>query len=471
MHRKSFFIILITILCFTGIVYGERDMVSIYIDRGVQKYLSGDIDGAIGSLEDALSFDSKNEKAKTIIVKILVEKGSALYLRKEYPKAIKYLEKAFKIAPDNKQVKEMYSLAKEIISPPKPPSTSEVTSAGPPSEISHRASETPRETAVIARVQIAPSPDRELMGALLESFSKQQEKLIESFAAPSAALQELIIKSSEERKDLHEESKEERKSFLSIIGEREKALEKSFDRERETVGKSFMFGIIGIIAAVGIMIFFLYIVLHYISARREAALMQYQERMMRVIQEQNIAIAQKITSPMLVAPEEEVSAREMIGSLNPHIRARGVELLEIEFLKGGGTESAVKIFTSFLKDEDNRVRANAAKAIHRYEPETAISVLREMMNSPNKWMRRSALWVLGGISSSDAVEILLDCLNKEDIAISIGSQIRTTLIKILHLNKEIDPILREKIEAELLKKSKIIEEGVIVPEENEKKEE
>ena len=48
-----------------------------------------------------------------------------------------------------------------------------------------------------------------------------------------------------------------------------------------------------------------------------------------------------------------------------------------------------------LEDENNRVRANAAMALHSFGQTRAYEYLDKMMGSDDKWMRLSAIWTLG----------------------------------------------------------------------------
>ncbi len=67
-------IVVVSVFLLSSIIsFGQSDKVSsIYFDRGVQKYLKGDLDGFIEDLEKALEFNPKYEKAKTFLVKVLV---------------------------------------------------------------------------------------------------------------------------------------------------------------------------------------------------------------------------------------------------------------------------------------------------------------------------------------------------------------------------------------------------------------
>ena len=83
----------------------------------------------------------------------------------------------------------------------------------------------------------------------------------------------------------------------------------------------------------------------------------------------------------------------------------------------------------FLDDQDNRTRANAAKAYYRYDPEKAIVVLKDMARSEDKWMRLSAAWALGEIGDTATGMILEMLLDDNDP--QVKNRARLSLEKIL----------------------------------------
>lgn len=71
------------------------------------------------------------------------------------------------------------------------------------------------------------------------------------------------------------------------------------------------------------------------------------------------------------------------------VRANTIEAIE----KAGVL--AKDLLKDYLSDINNRVRANAAKAIARSDPEAAITTLKNMLKEENPLMKASALWALG----------------------------------------------------------------------------
>jgi len=105
-----------------------------------------------------------------------------------------------------------------------------------------------------------------------------------------------------------------------------------------------------------------------------------------------------------------VTPRLMLNDPNPRVKAKAIEIVDAQMIsEKENPDVAEKILKEFLEDKNNRVRANAAKALFRYKPEMALETIKEMFKSNDKWMQISAAWVLGELEgSNEAAEILLD---------------------------------------------------------------
>ena len=89
-------------------------------DQGIQRYLKGDSQKSIQQLDESLSLDPDNQRAKVFLLKILVERGSRLFLAKQYPKAYDYLSRAYHMDPNNEQVRQMFDIAAKQVAPQAP---------------------------------------------------------------------------------------------------------------------------------------------------------------------------------------------------------------------------------------------------------------------------------------------------------------------------------------------------------------
>jgi tetratricopeptide (TPR) repeat protein len=411
MLPKKWFLItgflILGILClnYTPAESAKGSASDLYFSSGVQKYLKGNMDGAVKDLEEAYRFDQANEKVKAFLTKMLVEKGSEFYLRKQYSDALPYLQRAHEIVPDNKKVTDMYNLADAEVHPRAVPVT--VTAAAP---VTGGVSQAP--------TVITPQNEAEKSGAMVDlfaTFQKQQEKLLEAYMGPQEVLKDMIAKSDKERLDLYNNMNNERQQLIDMLQKKDETVVGAFKESQTVMKRTMLYGIIGFVVAITVVVFFIYLILTYVSARREAILMQHQERILGMMQEQNIALASGQAKLMLGEPtaagKDTITARDMMQDSNPHVRARGVEVIEAELVKEMDPEVAIKLLMPFLQDSDNRVKANAAKALYNFDKARAMDTLNEMVENSDKWMRVSAAWAFGEISTADVINPLLELAN------------------------------------------------------------
>ncbi|MCK4824854.1 HEAT repeat domain-containing protein, partial [bacterium] len=412
MLRKTGFMILLCSLLFvfcanfTPCWAAKGGASDIYFSAGVQKYLKGNLDGAIKDLEDAYNFDKNNKKVQAFLTKVLVGKGTEYYLKKDYTRALPYLRRAHELAPDNEKVKEMFTLVDAEVNPPPKPAPTVVTPSAPGAGV---------EVAKAPPAVYIPKTEgekSELMVDLFATFQKQQEKILDAYMGPQEVLKDMIAQSDKERLNLYEGMRAERQKLFEMLEKKDEIVVGAFKESQNLMKKTMIYGIAGFVVAISVVIFFIYLILTYVSARREAILMQQQERILGMMQEQNVALASGQAKLMLGEPTTEgkdtITAREMMQDSNPHVRARGVEVIEAELVKEMDPEVAVKLLMPFLQDSDNRVKANAAKALYSFDKPRALDTLKEMTENSDKWMRVSAAWAFGEIGTEDAIDPLLE---------------------------------------------------------------
>ncbi|MFH2070810.1 MAG: HEAT repeat domain-containing protein, partial [Elusimicrobiota bacterium] len=370
----------------------------VYFTQGLKKYLEDkDFDGAIAKFEDALKFDKGNKKAKTFLVKILIEYGSELYLKREYTNALPYLKKAYELSPDNSEVKQMYELTVKQTSPGDVSQQDVVSSAG------------------------AGAKD---MLNLFTEFQKQQEKVISDYFGPQ---QQTMVK-------MISQLDTERKELLTVLATGGKELSK--------ISRTLVWGGISGILFIALLIFLIGMYTNYASAKREAILMKHQEKVLGILKNEFASLSSGIATGgtagrALPSGQENLCSRELICDPNPHVRARGIEVIEAELIEeqeDTAKEIAEKLLVPYLNDPDNRVRANAVKAIYKYNKKLSMETVQSMIRDNNKWMRMSAAWVLGELSDEEtSANLLCDCINDEDD--SVKKRIAKSLEKLLSTGK------------------------------------
>ena len=92
---------------------------------------------------------------------------------------------------------------------------------------------------------------------------------------------------------------------------------------------------------------------------------------------------------------------------------RRVVANSVEALESTGREEMLGLVRIFAAHPNNRIRANAIKALWSMGDTRAASLLDAMLRSDDEMMRLSATWLLGEIDLVDRIDILLK-LSKTD---------------------------------------------------------
>ncbi|MEW6558096.1 MAG: tetratricopeptide repeat protein [Elusimicrobiota bacterium] len=360
-------------------LYAQVGSVNQYINQANELYSAGDVESAIISLEDALAFDPSSQQAKTLMIKILTEQGKKYYTQKNYPKALQYLKRASDLAPEIPELKTLYN---------------EVQSAQQAAEIK----------------PIEPIPQKEI------------KKIITSAPATSPRLPTLPTTPAQPQI-----TKQELEKMVALL-DTFKTAQAQWQQSTELLNKKIvkfeqariMYLLVMIIAiSIGLMGMGLYVVSRVKGTKRERLLLEHKNHLLNIIEQKGsggrggggVSFAKDITKSV---SDEEMSVKEMLVSPNAFIRARGVELLEEELKQQEDPVVSAKILLPYLRDPNNRVKANAAKAMYNINPDVAISTLADMLDSSNRWMQSSASWVLGEIGDTKSTEILINRFNVLD---------------------------------------------------------
>jgi HEAT repeat protein len=105
-----------------------------------------------------------------------------------------------------------------------------------------------------------------------------------------------------------------------------------------------------------------------------------------------------------------------LGDTDARVRANGIEALA----QIGLTESSILV-NPFARDPEPRIRANAAVAFSRLDPEegaeSGLAILTEMYDSRQEAARLSALYGLGELGNESAIDLLAATLGEERFAL------------------------------------------------------
>jgi HEAT repeat protein len=97
----------------------------------------------------------------------------------------------------------------------------------------------------------------------------------------------------------------------------------------------------------------------------------------------------------------------------------------IETIRAHGLEQLMlKDLEPLLLDRNNRVRANVAMVLSRFNPAASLATAESMLNSTDPLTRSSAAWLIGSIRPEKGGTILLDVLKIEKDEIVINQLVR-----------------------------------------------
>ncbi|MCD6423855.1 MAG: hypothetical protein J7L42_07055, partial [Elusimicrobia bacterium] len=72
------YILVLILFLNPSVASASKQSADIYFTQAINKYMDGDLDGAIEKTESALEISPKNKKMKAFLLKLLVERGSRL---------------------------------------------------------------------------------------------------------------------------------------------------------------------------------------------------------------------------------------------------------------------------------------------------------------------------------------------------------------------------------------------------------
>lgn len=283
-------------------------------DQAIQQYLKGDSNRAIKLLNQSLQYSPTNNQAKVFLLKILVERGSRLFLAKKYKTAYKYLSQAYNMDPDNKQVRQMYELVAKQVAPQDKKNRVMLIPKGMQQELLKKEAEdttraeggvvlstvptgrnqrkqnadsgpvlgngrgyTNQDTVEDGREPSGDSPIMEqyaknvaAMTNLMAMFTKSQEKQMEQYMAPLERIQNLYYQSEQDRKNFMNRLDSQFKNVLGDV---------SFQQRMVIYGFIIGLGLLGVLA------YIFYLIVKRMRSKREEIIMKYQQEMLKMVRD------------------------------------------------------------------------------------------------------------------------------------------------------------------------------------------
>lgn len=109
--------------CLFCVFFLPRLVFAELLNRGLEKYRSGDLEGAISDFEKVISTAEESPKAKELakdwLLNCLIDAGNKYFQAGDHQKALSFLEKASNLAPENSEVKNLQTKIREkTVTPP-----------------------------------------------------------------------------------------------------------------------------------------------------------------------------------------------------------------------------------------------------------------------------------------------------------------------------------------------------------------
>ncbi len=127
----------------------------------LERYAARDYETSLDAIRSSISLDSENKEKKKFAVKLLLEMATRAHLEKRYAKAMKLLEEAVSINPNNKQVNRLYQMNRKRLATNVKASPSSAFGEGLPWEMTYKAGGREKTQAISrTREQSAPRQSR-----------------------------------------------------------------------------------------------------------------------------------------------------------------------------------------------------------------------------------------------------------------------------------------------------------------------
>ncbi|MBN1595890.1 HEAT repeat domain-containing protein [candidate division FCPU426 bacterium] len=412
-------------------------------DQAIQNYLKGDSGEAIRLLNDSLKTNPDNQRVKVFLLKILVERGSRLFLAKQYEKAYTYLSQAYNMDPKNTQVKQMFALAAKQV---RPPSASEQVTLIP-KQMQERVLQQEAEQNTLAQGGAAvkldqAAPSAQAAGAnktrglasgplgsnsgqgappvsggqmsssaaematafageyaknvaamteLLASFQNQQAQQISQFMAPLERIQ-----------NLYYQSEQDRKNFMNQLDSRFKSVLGNVSFQQRMV----IYGFLGALLILGLIVWAFLMILNRMRSKREEVIMKYQQEMLKMIRDMSgmsgssfAALPNAAMGSALPLPHMPSIPQLTARPGGPETGYAADPVLQLEYMARSG---------------NYKERSLAAVKILNYDVEKALEIIRQMITDPDPFLRENIAAALGQQYHPMTVELLLECLKDNE---------------------------------------------------------
>jgi tetratricopeptide (TPR) repeat protein len=428
----------------------QEDIENLYLRKAVKEFIAREYDNTISNLEQVVAVNPKNDRAKKLMSKAFVMKGQQALAQNHYDAAAASFEKAISFDSTNSSARKGLAAAKqqEAFVPMNSHLQKSTSSAQQPQ------TQAPEHPFVVQQapptiIQTSPSGGPDSVSA----------KVIQNILTSFNENQKIIARQIEQSNSLVNRTDSSKDKYLDAL----------LSTSKQNNDKMMRYIVIGGAAVVlFVIIFVVAFFLFFYSVNKNTEL-----RTVKVAQ----SVAALLAAPAsaqpgaamlrLTGPSQDTQAGKQdiqqaqsiqddsetaLCHSDPLKRAYAIESVEREIIKSKEAvpPERIKKIMDLLNDDNNRVRANAAKAIYSIDNEASLSTLGSMLRNPSKRMRASSIWALGEIGSEKALDLILSLPDETDEMLTYN--IKMALEKIKNGTKiPFDDQKTERIDAVILK--------------------
>ncbi len=429
-------------LVFVGILalflhssFAQEDIEKIYLRKAVKAFVGKEYDNAIRNLKQTLVANPENGKAKKLMAKCFSNKGTIFLERGNIIAAERAFKLAQKFNPSNKTARaglEQVQQAKanpQLLAAQQQPvqqqqATQPVSQTTPSSQQQVSGiqgvptMQYPQSPQVIVNASSqggADSNQTKIISALVNNFNEQQKLFGEQMKTSNSAMQRT------------EDSKDKYLDALVLTTEKNNTMMRNF----LLIGGAITFGIFIVFFTIFFFIF------RSVSKASDLRTVQANETLQLLLANPSMSNRAQGAPLMLTGPQGAYDGEvnqvniDSLDTEDPVQRANAVEAVAAEIIdvKESSRFEKIKKLEELLNDENNRVRANAAKAIYEIDKDMALNTLQDMLDNPSKRMRASAVWALGEISSEEALNHILRIEDEDDEIVKYNIKVALGKIK------------------------------------------
>ena len=416
MLKKSL-LLFVMLLTITVSIFAANDIENLFLRKAVKEYVAKDYSAAIKDLKQVLIANSANVKAQRLIVKSYLNLGADALEKNNGKLAKSSFASVLKYDAGNGEATNGLAQANSLISSQRVAVASQnsTTSQQPvpvqqvqPQVIYNQPATSSKTDSVQAKV----------IAGLFNNFSTQQKLFEKQIDASSKALANT------------EDTKEK---YLNALMDESK--------KNSNMMKTYM--VIGAGVALGIILLILLffgIIFRSVAKASDLRTVQANETLQLLLA---TSAGGNGASPLLLSgpnakagnATDNIVTIDSLENEDPAERANAVEAIAADIVDEKEDSRIAKInkLEELLNDDNNRVRANAAKALYEIDKEKSLFTLKGMIENDSKRMRASAIWALGEIATEEAMELVLTLSSEEDEIVRFN--VKSALNKIVTLKK------------------------------------